>query len=117
MDATKFDTLTSWRSLMKAGPDRKYTVGFREAVVRQVLDWRPQRVARSPQLGEVGQDAGQLGGRGQAGPAAAQASAGATGGRSAGREPRLRQENARLKVEREIPKKAAAASFSRVCFA
>jgi transposase len=30
---------------------------------------------------------------------------------------RLRQENARLKLEREILKKAAAASFSRVCFA
>ncbi|MCQ3951554.1 MAG: hypothetical protein DPW14_17270 [Planctomycetes bacterium] len=38
MDATKFDTLTSWGCLMKAGPDRKYTVEFREAAVRQVLD-------------------------------------------------------------------------------
>jgi transposase-like protein len=30
---------------------------------------------------------------------------------------RLRQENARLKLEREILKKAAAASFGRACFA
>jgi hypothetical protein len=54
MDTTKFGSLTSWRCAMKVGPDRKYTVEFREAAARQVLDGGrsvPQ-VARSLEMSD-----------------------------------------------------------------
>ena len=49
LDATKFGSLTSWRCVMKAEPDRKYTAEFCETAVRQVLDGGRSmpRVARS----------------------------------------------------------------------
>ena len=93
---------------MKAGPDRKYTVEFREAAVRQVLDGGrsvPQ-VARSLEMSAKTLANWVLKAR--------------KGQPLLKREPaqpvsdlhaenaRLRQENARLKLEKEILKKAAA---------
>ena len=93
---------------MKAGPDRKYTAEFREAAVRQVLDGGrsvPQ-VARSLEM--------------SAKTLANWVSRARRGQPLLKRPPtrpvddlqaelaRLRQENARLKLEREILKKAAA---------
>ena len=93
---------------MKAGPDRKYTVEFRDAAVRQVLDGGrsvPQ-VARSLEMSHktlenwVGKAR-----RGQ--PLLKRAPAQAVNDVQA-ENARLRQENARLKLEKEILRKAAA---------
>jgi transposase len=93
---------------MKAGPDRKYTAEFREAAVRQVLDGgrsMPQ-VARSLEMSDrtlanwVRQAR-----RGQ--PLLNRLPARPVDEVQA-ELARLRQENARLKLEREILKKAAA---------
>jgi transposase len=93
---------------MKAGPDRKYTAEFREGAVRQVLDGgrsMPQ-VARSLEMSDrtlanwVRQAR-----RGQ--PLLKRLPARPVDEVQA-ELARLRQENARLKLEREILKKAAA---------
>ena len=93
---------------MKAGPDRKYTEEFRQAAVRQVLDGGrsvPQ-VARSLEMSHktlehwVGKAR-----RGQ--PLLKRAPAQPVDEVQA-ELTRLRQENARLKLEKEILKKAAA---------
>jgi transposase len=93
---------------MKAGPDRKYTAEFREAAVRQVLDGgcSVAQVARSLEMSAK---------------TLANWVARARRGQPLLKRPparpiddvqaelaRLRQENARLKLEREILKKAAA---------
>jgi len=93
---------------MKAGPDRKYTLEFRQAAVRQVRDGArsvPQ-VARALEMSDK---------------TLANWVAKAKRGQPLVKRPpalpvhdvqaentRLRQENARLKLEREILKKAAA---------
>jgi len=93
---------------MKAGPDRKYTVEFREAAVRQVLDGQrsvPQ-VARLLEMSDktlanwvMKARKGQLLlKRTPAQPVSDVQSEPA----------RLRQENARLKLGKEILRKAAA---------
>jgi transposase len=93
---------------MKAGPDRKYTVEFREGAVRQVLDGGrsvPQ-VARSLEMSDktlanwVGKAR-----RGQ--PLLKRPPAQPVDDLQA-ENARLRQENARLKLEKEILRKAAA---------
>ena len=93
---------------MKAGPDRKYTVEFREAAVRQVIDGGrsvPQ-VARSREMSPktlehwVGKAR-----RGQ--PLLKRVPAHPVDDLQA-ENARLRQENARLKLEKEILRKAAA---------
>lgn len=93
---------------MKAGPDRKYMVEFREAAVRQVLDGGrsvPQ-VARSLEMSDntlanwVGKAK-----RGQ--PLLKRPPARPVDDVQA-ENARLRQENARLKLEKEILKEAAA---------
>lgn len=93
---------------MKVGPYRRYTAEFREAAVRQVLDGGrsvPQ-VARSLEMSEktlanwVGKAR-----RGQ--PLLKRAPAQPVDELQAELS-RLRQENARLKLEKEILKKAAA---------
>jgi len=93
---------------MKAGPDRKYTDEFRQAAVRQVLDGGrsvPQ-VARSLEMsGKTLANWVMKARKGQPllkrPPAQPVDDVQAENGR-------LRQENARLKLEKEILKKAAA---------
>ena len=93
---------------MKAGPDRKYTVEFREAAVRQVLDGKrsvPQ-VARSLEMSDKTLANWVMRVRkGQ--PLVKRAPAQPVSDVQA-ELARLRQENARLKLEKEILKKAAA---------
>lgn len=93
---------------MKAGPDRKYTVEFREAAVRQVLDGKrsvPQ-VARSLEMSDKTLANWVMKAR-QGQPLIKRASAQPLSDVQA-ELARLRQENARLKLEKEILKKAAA---------
>lgn len=93
---------------MKAGPDRKYTGEFREAAVRQVLDGGrsvPQ-VARSLEMSDKTLANWVMKARkGQ--PLLKRALARPVDDVQA-ENARLRQENARLKIEKEILKKAAA---------
>lgn len=93
---------------MKVGPDRRYTPEFREAAVRQVIDGgrSMSAVARSLEM-SVKTLAGWVyrARKGQALPGR-----GSAHGVSEEQSEisRLRQENARLKMERDILKKAAA---------
>lgn len=93
---------------MKTGPDRKYTVEFREAAVRQVIDGGrsvPQ-VARSLEMSDKTLANWVMKARkGQ--PLLKRAPAQPVDDVQA-ENARLRQENARLKLEKEIQKKAAA---------
>jgi len=93
---------------MKTGPDRKYTVEFREAAVRQVIDGGrsvPQ-VARSLEMSDKTLANWVMKARkGQ--PLLKRAPAQPVDDLQADNA-RLRQENARLKQEKEILKKAAA---------
>jgi len=93
---------------MKTGPDRKYTVEFREAAVRQVIDGGrsvPQ-VARSLEMSDKTLANWVMKARkGQ--PLLKRAPAQPVDDVQA-ENARLRQENARLKLEKEILKKAAA---------
>jgi transposase len=105
----RFDMLASWEvDVMKTGPDRKYTEGFREAAVRQVLDGQRTlvEVARSLEMPHKTLETWvSRARRGQAllkhppAPPVDDVQAELS---------RLRQENARLKMEKEILKKAAA---------
>ena len=93
---------------MKAGPDRKYTVEFREAAVRQVLDGArsvPQ-VARALEMSAKTLANWVMKARkGQ--PLLKRLPAQPVDDLQA-ENARLRQENARLKQEKEILRKAAA---------
>ena len=93
---------------MKAGPDRKYTVEFRDSAVRRVLDGGrsvPQ-VARSLEMSDKTLANWVMKVRkGQ--PLLKRALARPVDDVQA-ENARLRQENARLKIEKEILKKAAA---------
>ena len=93
---------------MKAGPDRKYTAEFREAAVRQVLDGGRslRQVARSLEMSHktLANWVARVK-KGQ--PLLKRAPAQPVNDVQA-ENARLRQENARLKLEREILRKAAA---------
>jgi transposase len=93
---------------MKAGPDRKYTVEFREAAVRQVLGGGrsvPQ-VSRSLEMSDKTL-ANWVRRARQGQPLLKRPPAQPVDDVQA-ENARLRQENARLKLEKEILKKAAA---------
>lgn len=90
---------------MKTGPDRKYTVEFREAAIKQVLEGGRgvSAVARSLEMSvktltnwvRIARSGKPSGGHAPVSDLQAELS-------------QLRQENARLKMEREILKKATA---------
>jgi len=93
---------------MKAGPDRKYTVEFREAAVRQVLDGKrsvPQ-VARALEMSH--KTLANWVNKARKGQALVRRGAVRPISDVDAELARLRQENARLKLEKEILKKAAA---------
>jgi len=93
---------------MKAGPDRKYTVEFREAAVRQVLDGGRSvpKVARGVEMSDKTL-ANWVRKARQGQPLLKRPPAQPVDDLQA-ENARLRQENARLKLEKEILKKAAA---------
>ena len=94
--------------MKKSGPDRKYTQEFRLAAVKQVIDGGrsiPQ-VARSLEM-----SSGTLGNwvaRTRKGEVLMKRAPGQPVTELAAELARLRQENARLRIEKEILKKAAA---------
>jgi transposase len=93
---------------MKAGPDRKYTVEFREAAVRQVLDGKrsvPQ-VARSLEMSD--KTLANWVARAKKGQPLLKRTPAQPVDDLQAENARLRQENARLKLEKEILRKAAA---------
>ena len=93
---------------MKSGPDRKYTLEFREAAVKQVLDGRRsvRQVARALEMSDKTL-ANWVAKAKKGEPLVKRASAQPVSDLQA-ENARLRQENARLKLEKEILKKAAA---------
>jgi transposase len=93
---------------MKAGPDRKYTAEFREAAVRQVLDGGrsvPQ-VARSLEMSHKTLE--NWVGKARRGQPLLKRPPAQPVDEVQAELTRLRQENARLKLEKEILRKAAA---------
>jgi transposase len=93
---------------MKSGPDRKYTVEFREAAVKQVLDGKRslRQVARALEMSDKTL-ANWVAKAKKGQPLVKRASTQPVSDLQA-ENARLRQENARLKLEKEILKKAAA---------
>jgi transposase len=94
--------------MKKSGPDRKYTDEFRQAAVKQVVDGgrAVRQVARSLEM-----SAGTLGNwvaRANKGEALSKLPLGKPLSELEAEVSRLRQEVARLKIEKEILKKAAA---------
>jgi transposase len=94
--------------MKKSGPDRKYTEEFRRSAVAQVIQGGRSilQVARSLEM-----SAGTLGNwvaRTRRGEALSNASGGKAVSEMEAELSRLRQENARLRLEKEILKKAAA---------
>lgn len=93
---------------MKAGPYRRYTAEFREAAVRQVLDGGrsvPQ-VARSLEMSE--KTLANWVGKARRGQPLLKRPPAQPVDELQAELSRLRQENARLKLEKEILRKAAA---------
>ena len=93
---------------MKAGPDRKYTAEFREAAVRQVLDGGRslRQVARSLEMSA--KTLANWVARVKKGQSLLKRAPAQPVNDVQAENARLRQENARLKLEREILRKAAA---------
>ena len=93
---------------MKAGPDRKYTIEFRDAAVKQVIDGERaiSAVARSLEISS--KTLANWVYRARKGQALVRRKATLPASELEAELSRLRQENARLRVEKEILKKAAA---------
>jgi transposase len=93
---------------MKAGPDRKYTVEFRESAVGQVLDGKrsvPQ-VARTLEMSD--KTLANWVAKAKKGQPLLKRAPAQPVNEVQAENARLRQENARLRLEKEILKKAAA---------
>jgi transposase len=108
MDATRHRNLTLWRFDMKTRLTRSYTPEFRAAAIKQVTDGRRgiPTVARSLEM-----SAKTLANwvfRARKSPPLAKGSAGQPVSEVEAELTRLRQENAKLRLEKEILKKAAA---------
>jgi transposase len=93
---------------MKAGTDRKYTVDFRDSAVRQVIEGQRsvRQVARSLEMSD--KTLANWVGKARRGMPLVKRTASVAVSDIQAENTRLRQENARLKVEKEILKKAAA---------
>jgi transposase len=93
---------------MKAGPDRRYTVEFREAAVRQVVEGGRaiSEVARALEMSD--KTLWNWVSRGRKGQALLKRVPVQPVSELEAENARLRQENERLKLEKEILKKAAA---------
>ena len=93
---------------MKVGPDRKYTIEFRDAAVKQVIDGGRgiSAVARSLELSS--KTLANWVYRARKGQAPVKRKPTLPASELEAEVSRLRQENARLRVEKEILKKAAA---------
>ena len=93
---------------MKAGPDRKYTIEFRDAAVKQVIDGGRgiSAVARSLEISS--KTLANWVYRARKGQALVKRKPTQPASELEAEVSRLRQENARLRVEKEILKKAAA---------
>ena len=93
---------------MKAGLDRKYTVEFRDSAVKQVIDGGRgiSAVARSLEIS--GKTLANWVYRARKGQALVKRKPTLPASELEAEVSRLRQENARLRVEKEILKKAAA---------
>lgn len=112
MDATKFGTFDFVEVVDEGGPDRKYTVKFREAAVRQVLDGGRgvARVARSLVMSDKTLANWVL--KARRGQPLVKVALGQPVSDVQAELARLRQENARLKLEKEILYKKPLSRFA-----
>lgn len=93
---------------MKAGPDRRYTPEFREAAVKQVLEGGRTVAAVARSLEMSGKSLANWIYRARKGQAILKRAPPIPASELEAELSRLRQENAKLKLEKEILKKAAA---------
>lgn len=93
---------------MKTGSDRTYTVEFRDAAVKQVIEGERSMSAVARSLEMSGKTLANWVYRARKGQALIKRERAQPTSELEAEVSRLRQENARLKVEREILKKAAA---------
>lgn len=93
---------------MKAGPDRKYTLEFRDAAVKQVIEGGRALAAVARSLEMSSKTLANWVSRARKGDALVKRPSAQALTQVEAENARLRQENARLRVEKEILKKAAA---------
>jgi transposase len=93
---------------MKTGSDRKYTAEFRDSAVKQVMDGGRSLAAVARSLEMSNKTLANWVYRARKGQALVKRSPAQPTSELEAELSRLRQENARLKVEKEILKKAAA---------
>lgn len=93
---------------MKAGPDRRYTPEFREAAVKQVLEGGRTVAAVARSLEMSSKSLANWIYRARKGQAIVKRAPAVPTSELEAELSRLRQENAKLKLEKEILKKAAA---------
>jgi len=101
-------SLTLWGYMMKAGPDRKYTPEFRDAAVKQVASGGRSVPAVARSLEMSAKTLANWVWRARKGQAPVKRQPSTPLTELEAEVTRLRQENARLRVEKEILKKAAA---------
>lgn len=93
---------------MKTGPDRKYTAEFRDSAVKQIIEGGRGIAAVARSLEMSGKTLANWVSRARQGQALVKRAPAQPACELEAELSRLRQENARLKLEREILKKAAA---------
>ena len=93
---------------MKAGPDRRYTAEFRDSAVKQVIDGRRPIAAVARSLEMSGKSLANWVYRARKGQEPVRHASARPMSELEIELSRLRQENAKLRIEKEILKKAAA---------
>ena len=93
---------------MKAGPDRRYTAEFRDSAVKQVIEGGRSIAVVARSLEMSGKSLANWVYRARKGQALVKGAPALPTSELQAEVSRLRQENAKLKVEKEILKKAAA---------